>query len=241
MSNDLLTIGQAAKYLNVSQDTLRRWDASGRLTSIRSSGGHRYYQRSVLERFKKELFRLATIWASSGMPPEIPSTDHSETQDSFKARLQRMAADINMNPDLALQAALVPAITGEIGNNSFDHNIGNWPDETGVFFAYDLNKREVILADRGVGIRSTLSRVKEDIETDVQALNIAMTKIISGRSDEHRGNGLKYVREVAIDYPIGVTLQSGSAVAIIQKDDPKELKIMPADQYIRGVLARIDY
>jgi excisionase family DNA binding protein len=241
MSKDLLTIGQAAEYLNVSQDTLRRWDASGKLSSVRSAGGHRYYPRSTLERFREELYRIATLWASSGIAPEIASSDLSETQDRFKARLQRMAAAINKNPDLSEQAALVPSIAGEIGNNSFDHNIGNWPDEPGVFFAYDLNKREVVLADRGVGIRRTLSRVRDGIESDTQALDIAMTEVISGRSSEHRGNGLKYVREVAMQYPIGVTLQSGSAIATINKDGQKDLQINPADQNIRGVLARIEY
>jgi excisionase family DNA binding protein len=241
MSKDLLTIGRAAEYLNISQDTLRRWDASGKLSSVRSSGGHRYYQRSTLERFRAELYRLAALWASSGIAPEIPPSDHSETQDRFKARLQRMAAVIAEDPALSEQAALVPSVVGEIGNNSFDHNVGNWPDELGVFFAYDQNKREVVLADRGVGIRTTLSRVREGIESDAQALEIAMTELISGRSNEHRGNGLKYVREVAMQYPIGITLQSGSAIATISKDGQKDLQIKPADQNVRGVLARIEY
>jgi len=39
----LVTIGKAAKILGVSVMTLRRWDETGRLISIRTEGGHRRY------------------------------------------------------------------------------------------------------------------------------------------------------------------------------------------------------
>lgn len=46
----LLTIGEAARYLGVSVDTLRRWDSDGRLRSIRlTAGGHRRYRRDEIE------------------------------------------------------------------------------------------------------------------------------------------------------------------------------------------------
>ena len=38
-------------YLNVSKITLQRWDNSGRLKAIRTSGGHRRYKLSDLEKF----------------------------------------------------------------------------------------------------------------------------------------------------------------------------------------------
>jgi len=52
-------------------------------------------------------------------------------------------------PALEQLSSLIVAITGEIGNNSFDHNLGKWPDEPGVFFGYDIAKGTVVLADRG--------------------------------------------------------------------------------------------
>jgi excisionase family DNA binding protein len=240
-SSSLLSIGDTAKYLGVSIDTLRRWDASGKLPALRSPGGHRFYSREVVERFNVELASLAQVWAASGIAPEIPQQDYSETQDRFRARLDRMATIMDRNPATSEQAPLVTAIAGEIGNNSFDHNLGNWPDTPGVFFAYDTNKRQVILADRGVGIKSTLLRVRPQLKSDTDALKVAMTELISGRSPEQRGNGLKFVRTVATENPIGVSLQSGTAIAIIEKDNPKELKVTLADQFIRGVLARIEY
>jgi putative resolvase len=47
----LLTIKQASEYLNVSQDTLRKWDKSGKLNSLTTSGGHRRYLQEDLDNF----------------------------------------------------------------------------------------------------------------------------------------------------------------------------------------------
>jgi excisionase family DNA binding protein len=240
-NNNLIPIGAAAKYLGVNVMTLRRWDESGKLPALKSIGGHRYYLRDTLERFNAELFGIAQVWAASEVAPEIPSVDYSDTQDRFRARLARMANLINQTPESTGIASLVTAVAGEIGNNSFDHNLGNWPDIPGLFFGHDLSKRVVVLADRGVGIRSTLSRVRPDLKDDAVALTVAMTEFVSGRTPEQRGNGLKFVRTVAIENPVGVALQSGVAIATIEKGDPKRLRVNLADRNIRGVLARIEY
>lgn len=50
MSN-LLTIQEAADYLNVSTDSLRRWDKSGKLKSVTTTGGHRHYQKETLDEY----------------------------------------------------------------------------------------------------------------------------------------------------------------------------------------------
>ena len=47
----LLTIKQASEYLNVSQDTLRKWDKSGKLNSLTTTGGHRRYLQKDLDNF----------------------------------------------------------------------------------------------------------------------------------------------------------------------------------------------
>jgi len=239
-SNELIPIGKAATYLGVSVMTLRRWDATGKLPSLKSSGGHRYYLQETLDRFKDELFSLARIWAASQTAPEVPSSYYSATQDQFIARLEKMALLMSQDPTIEAATSLVTAVAGEIGNNSFDHNLGNWPDVPGIFFAYDINKRLVVLGDRGRGIKSTLLRVRPDIKDDIAALNVAMTEMVSGRYPEQRGNGLKFVRNVATDNPIGISLHSGTAVAIIDKDI-KKLKITSAGPNIRGVLTRIEY
>lgn len=240
-NDNLVPISEAAKYLGVSVMTLRRWDDSGKLPALKSPGGHRYYHRDALERYNAELFRQAQVWAASEVAPDLPSANYSDTQDRFRARLDRMANLMNQNPQTLEAASLVTAVAGEIGNNSFDHNLGNWPDVPGLFFTYDLNKRIVVLADRGVGIRATLSRVRPHMKDDIEALTVAMTEFISGRTPEQRGNGLKFVRTVAIQNPIGVALQSGVAIATIEKNNTKVLKVRLADRFLRGTLARIEY
>lgn len=48
-SLEWLTIGQAAKYLGVSRDTLRRWESREKLKSYRTPGGRRRYTMYDLE------------------------------------------------------------------------------------------------------------------------------------------------------------------------------------------------
>lgn len=237
---NLLTIGEAAKFLGVSIDTLRRWDLKGKLRAIRSSGGHRYYSKEQLESFVLDFRAVARLWVESQTAPELSSDHYCYTQDIFRARLDRMALELDRDPTIKTLASLIVAVTGEIGNNSFDHNLGNWPDVPGIFFAYDTNRRLIVLADRGVGIRATLLRVRPDLKDDLTALSVAFTKRLSGRFPEQRGNGLKFVNNIATKNPIAVSLQSGTAVANIAKQNGT-LKVGLADRYIRGTLTMITY
>lgn len=51
MSNNLLTISEAAEYLNVSEKTLRNWDKLDKLSSLKTNGGHRRYLKEDLDKF----------------------------------------------------------------------------------------------------------------------------------------------------------------------------------------------
>jgi hypothetical protein len=239
MENDkkLMPIGKAADFLGVSIMTLRRWDTSGKLPAIKSPSGYRYYEREVLERFREDFFGLAGTWTASKVAPDISKDYYCDTQDRFRARLEHMAILINQEKATSGLAPLLTAVTGEIGNNSFDHNLGNWPDTAGIFFAYDISKRLIVLADRGVGVKATLLRVRPNLKDDMQALEVALTERISGRAPEQRGNDLKFVVSVAADNPIKIVLQSGIAVAKIEK----KAAISLADQNIRGTLTKIEY
>jgi excisionase family DNA binding protein len=44
----LLSIGDAADFLGVSVDTLRRWEKKGKIEAYRSPGGHRYFKKEDL-------------------------------------------------------------------------------------------------------------------------------------------------------------------------------------------------
>lgn len=45
-----LSIGDAADYLGVSIDTLRRWEKKEKIKALRSPGGHRYFDKSDLDK-----------------------------------------------------------------------------------------------------------------------------------------------------------------------------------------------
>ena len=69
-----------------------------------------------------------------------------------------------------------------------------WTDTPGLYFAYDLDDKWIILADRGQGILKTLQNTTMGLKNDEEALFTAFSEIITGRAPEKRGNGLKYVR-----------------------------------------------
>ncbi len=238
-NKDLLSISEVADFLGVSINTLRLWDASGKLKAYRSAGGHRYYHREQIELFSQDLFSLAKVWAGSAQVPDISPDYYCETRDVFKVRLDKMAILLDKENSTKDLASLIIAVAGEIGNNSFDHNIGNWPDVPGIFFAHDLNKRIMVLADRGVGIRATINKVRADANNDMTALKLAFMEKISGRWPEQRGNGLKFVRGVALEHSIKIFLQSGIAVTEIERAAP--FKVTIADRNIRGVISKINY
>ena len=132
------------------------------------------------------------------------------------------------------------SLAGEIGNNSFDHNLGNWPDIPGVLFGYDLNKKEIVLADRGLGILETLKRVRPELSSHQQALKVSFTEIVSGRAPENRGNGLKYVRRIIKEYPINLFFKTGNADLTLQSGDV-DLHVATDTTCIQGCLALITF
>lgn len=48
----MLSIKEASDFLGISIDTLRRWERMGKITSMRTQGGHRRYDKKELIKFK---------------------------------------------------------------------------------------------------------------------------------------------------------------------------------------------
>lgn len=243
--NKLIKINEASKILNVSKQTLRRWDESGRLKSIRvSPTSYRYYNLSDIQLITKNIFSLAEEWISSPTAIEPDSQFFCLDSPTFQAKLNHLEIAMQIIPDLKKDFSFISSMVGEIGNNSFDHNLGSWPDIRGIFFAYDLNKKQIVLADRGQGILTTLKRVRPALANDSEALLTAFTEKISGRAPENRGNGLKYVKKVLMDIkkniPLKLYFQSGNAFAILD-EKTTNLKIEQANTSFRGCLALINF
>jgi len=244
MNYNLITIKKAAKILNVSTQTLRRWDKSGRLISVRGKNNYRYYKKEDIEEYiknnEKDIFKIAKKWASSNNAIVPQSNFYCMDASIFQARLGRLKNDLSRIKKLKEIYFLIVAVTGEIGDNSFAHNLGNWPDVKGIFFAYDLNKNKIALADRGQGILKTLKKVKPELSNHLDALRTGFTEIISGRSPESRGNGLKYTREIIINNDIDLFFQTGDAELKIKKGD-SDLDIKKSLINFHGCLALIQF
>ena len=182
----------------------------------------------------------AKRWVTAGVGDGLLSDqEHCPTRDIFQARLDkvRLTFESKSASDLDIIYPLI-AVIGEIGNNAYDHNLGNWRDAMGIYFNVDFSDKTIVIADRGQGILSSIQKVKPEVKSDVEALKVAFTEVISGRYPEKRGNGLKFVTKVSKDLGFNITLQSGNAIATIKN---KILEFNEGDEKINGVLAIIKY
>jgi len=166
MDKGLISIGKASKLLGISVDTLRRWDKNGKFGSVRiGTKGNRYYRKLDIDLYMNDQLAIARKWALSTASYE-PETEHfCKTRDVFQARLEHFQSDLvkNLNSNLS---SLISAIVGEIGNNSFDHNLGNWPDILGIYFSYSLSQKKIILAGKPAVRVIYDSRAPSTDETD---------------------------------------------------------------------------
>lgn len=186
---------------------------------------------------KASIINVATSWVTETTPLRLPEAWYCHTRDIFQVRLQSFLSHVQKI--IREDAYLLTAIVGEIGNNSYDHNLGNWRDIPGAFFANDMGKRLVVLADRGQGIRRTISRVMPDIKDDQEALKVAFTEILSGRQPERRGNGLKFVVQVLKKHQWSLEFQSGRAILTINTEGV--MQIRQDIIHIYGCLAKLNY
>jgi len=155
----------------------------------------------------------------------------SKSRDVFSARIQSYILETNKY----LEAAII----GEIGNNTFDHNLlfqQNSP--WGVYCNLSYQKKYIALVDYGMGVRQSLISVLPSISSDIEAVEMAFTKRISGRSPEKRGNGLKFVSEAIRENNWHLYFQSGSGSCSIDKHGINFYEKMPS---ITGCLAILDF
>ena len=155
----------------------------------------------------------------------------SNTRDVFTARLQSFI--------LESEKYLEAAIIGEIGNNTFDHNFGfNSAYPKGAYCNFVYKKMYVVLADFGKGVKQSLLAVVPSITSDLEAVKIAFTERISGRSPEQRGNGLKFVSETIQQNGWHLYFQSGFGSCSIDKNG---IAFLEKTNSLIGCLAIINF
>jgi hypothetical protein len=185
--------------------------------------------------------KLAFNWATSGDTSGCQKSEfYCATRDVFISRLDKMTAQL-LNSGVVKEgdAYIISAISGEIGNNSYDHNLGNWPNIPGIFFGHEIKENEISIAigDRGTGLLNTLKRVKPELKDDKGALQTAFFERISGRAPEPRGNGLKFVRENAQNIHLSIDFYSGEGKISINDD----VEIFKNHERIDGCMAIINF
>ncbi|MDR2717294.1 MAG: hypothetical protein LBB89_04425 [Treponema sp.] len=159
------------------------------------------------------------------------SEHFSMTRDVFTARLQSYI--------LAGKKYLEAAVIGEIGNNTFDHNfVFELQFPRGVYCNLSYKDRYVIIADYGRGVKGSLLPVVSSISTDLEAVEMAFTRQISGRTPEQRGNGLKFVSKAVQQNQWHLFFQSGNGTCSINKNG---LSFLESSVSLTGCLAIISF
>ncbi|MEK7172605.1 MAG: helix-turn-helix domain-containing protein [Patescibacteria group bacterium] len=239
-SKEFYTTKELAELIGVSRVAVFNRIKKGDIKAQKMGRNFVIFKKDIgdLDVFLSNLFRLAKGWAV--FHKEFPNQFYCEDSGVFQARVTKMGTLMMGNKDTNVLFPSLTSIAGEIGNNSYDHNLGQWPDTPGIFFGYDLNKKQIVLADRGLGILKTLKRVRPELKDHEQALKMAFTEIISGREPEARGNGLKYVRNVIAQNPINLIFQTGNAKLTLN-GGTANLDIKLVKENISGCLALITY
>lgn len=183
---------------------------------------------------------MAEHWSVTKAPIQLPEPFYCPDRSIFQARLSRFELGLKANPLFSQVYSLIVAVAGEIGNNSYDHNLGNWPDVLGIFFGYNLKERSVILADRGQGILTTLKRSRPNLDNHVDALTTAFTEIVSGRAPESRGNGLKFVKQVVKENNFSLFFQTGDAMLFLNNKSAVS-PVKTGGHFLQGCFTKLNF
>jgi hypothetical protein len=131
-------------------------------------------------------------WFENGVMTEFIEKNFCSTRSIFNGRLS--SYEVILKKSLSSDCLfLISASLGEIGNNCFDHNLGFWQGDPGCLFIREENL--CLIADRGQGIRGSLSKVYNLQGKEERYIDIAFNKVITGRAPEKRGNGLKFAKK----------------------------------------------
>ena len=93
MASDFLSVGEAAAFMGVSAETLRRWDRSGRLPATRRPGSkHRFYARQDLAEFRLDYARAETRDGTrvSVFVSETADVEHNERLRDPQSEVHRV-------------------------------------------------------------------------------------------------------------------------------------------------------
>ena len=147
---EFYTTKELAELLGVSRIAVFNRIKKGDIKAQKMGRNFVIFKKDIgdIDIFLSDLFKIAKDWAA--LHKEFPNQFYCQNSGVFQARITKMGDLMMENKDAKALFSLLTSISGEIGNNSYDHNLGQWPDTPGIFFGYDLNKKQIVLADRGL-------------------------------------------------------------------------------------------
>jgi len=198
----LIGIGEAAQALGVSITTLRRWDATGKLSSILTAGGHRRYD---LAKLKPELFHAASQAERSTMAyARVSSHDQKDDLERQKQVLElycaRQGWTFELVSDLGsgmnyqkkgLRRLLGSIIDGKVGRLVITHKdrLLRFGAEL-VFAICEAKNVEVVILNQGED-----STFEEDLAKDVLEIITALSARLYGSRSRKNQKLLDGVRQ----------------------------------------------
>lgn len=182
---------------------------------------------------KLSQFQEILNWYINGIKTNLINSHHCKNRSDFNGRLTSYESVLNQTHKEECLYLILSSL-GEIGNICFDHNLGNWQDESGCLFIREANYS--IICDRGRGIKQSLSSVYQLTNEDKNYISIAFSKIITGRAPEKRGNGLKFVKSSILKCNVGLSCKSGDEFIHFGKsEDDFSLELKNMNQLNPGV------
>ena len=137
----LLRIKDTASYLNVSQDTLRKWDKADKLKPLKTVGGHRRYDTDTLDEFiglvRKKEEEIPIVCATYARV----STNEQKQKGDLDRQSQRLSEYC------AKHGLLVTYIIKDVGSGLNDNRSG-FTKLTDLIISHKVNKLIIEHNDR---------------------------------------------------------------------------------------------
>jgi len=202
--NKMLTIDEAAKRLGVSTITLRRWEKAGKITAIRTKGGHRRYALADIE---PHAAHQATEPLSTIAYARVSSHDQKADLERQKQVLEmycatqgwqfRLVADLGSGMNYhkkGLRSLLNTIIEGKCGRLVITHKdrLLRFGAEL-VFAICEAKNVEVIIINKGDD-----TTFEEDLAQDVlEIITVFSARLYGSRSHKNKKiiDGIKEVVE----------------------------------------------
>lgn len=127
-------------------------------------------------------------------------------------------------------AALITSSIGEIIDNAFHHNLGRWNSSFGplvILLAQNIaDKKEINISicDFGVGFMETLRKNYHELQSEAEAIELAIKPKVTGRLNKMGGNGLVYLQKNIFNGFSGeIAIRSMDTIVSVKREGGIEL------------------